>query len=331
MNDPAMDPQRIAAMLDGRLDAADRQRLIEELAASDDALGAYADAAAVLRELERDGVIEPRATDAESAATAPAPPFAARAQRPTTVTPLAGAPGRKRTTSRGRIVRWAALAAGIVVMIAAPVLWQRSRSDARIPAEPGGVVSYVAFLAADARAAGLPPGWDGTPWGSTRGAGDPLTPEERGVRIGARLTDLELAAASGDSASARAIAREVAALLEEVPGAGAAGSTYRAFAASAADRQALARARRDAALVAGEDDVALGLWLETARVAAARRDTAYFRAPGSRAARARGSRAVQALAPASMARLDSALADPRGAAWADAERELTALLATLGG
>ncbi|MEO6525470.1 MAG: hypothetical protein ABIP93_02485 [Gemmatimonadaceae bacterium] len=336
MNDPAMDPERLAALLDGRLAAADRQRLMEKLAVSDESLAAYADAAAVLGELEREGVIAARATEADGAAPAPSvvPPGVTTtpAEQRATVTPIAEARARSRPVSRMPLMRWAALAAAVVIMIAGPVLWRRSRPDGGIDLA-SGAVSYAALLAPDVRAAGLPVGWDATPWGTTRGASDPLTPEARAVRVGSRVTDLELAAGARDTAATRAIANEVAALLEEVPGAGAVSSTYRSFAGAAADTEALSRARRDAALVAGQDDLALGLWLEAARVAAARRDSAYFGRPESRAslARARGSRAVQSLAPASMSTLDAALAATRDIVWASVERELTALLAALGG
>jgi len=296
MHDPTVDARRVAALLDGRLDGAERQQLLAELGASDEALGAYADAAAVLAELEREGVVaavSPDIVDIGDQAAAEAAAAGSPATVPARAAPVASIAdvrARRRNEPRWRVPPWMALAAGIAVVMAAPALWWRAR-----PAGEDGVVagatSYAALLAPDARGGGLPAGWNGTPWRTTRGAGDPLTPEARAVRIGARLTDLELAAAARDSATVRVIAAEVAALLDEVQVGGAAAVTYRALATSLVDRAALAGARRDAALVAGEEAVALGMWLEAARVAAARRDAAFFRTRESRAAlaRARGS------------------------------------------
>ena len=65
MPDPIPDARRLAALLDGRLSAAEREQLLGELAASDDALDVYADAAAALGALEREGLV------AAAASTAP--------------------------------------------------------------------------------------------------------------------------------------------------------------------------------------------------------------------------------------------------------------------
>lgn len=335
MHDPTIDARRVAALLDGRLGAAEREQLLGELAASDEALGVYADAAAVLAELEREGVVvaanarEGNAPDAaaavgRAAGTTDGRMPIVRPDQGAAVVSIAEARARRRVAPRWRVPRWAALAAGIAVMVAAPALWWRARSAG----ETGEVTSYAALLAPEARAAGLPAGWDGTPWRVTRGAGDPLTPEARAVRIGARLTDLELEAAARDSAGVRVIAAEVAALLDEVAGAGAAASTYRALGTSGVAGVAeLARARRDATLVAGEEGVALGMWLEAARVAAARRDAEFFQAEESRAVlgRVRGSGG----APAEIAEAGSRVAvaaSREPPAWSQLGAALSALL-----
>ncbi len=52
MSQPVIDPERLAALLDGRLGGAERSELLKQLAASDSALEAYADAAAVVSELQ---------------------------------------------------------------------------------------------------------------------------------------------------------------------------------------------------------------------------------------------------------------------------------------
>ena len=52
MNETGIDPERLAALLDGRLSKAERAELVSRLAASEQTLEAYADAAAVAGELQ---------------------------------------------------------------------------------------------------------------------------------------------------------------------------------------------------------------------------------------------------------------------------------------
>lgn len=95
------DAERLAALLDGRLGATEREAAIARLAASDEEVEAYADAAAVLRELEEE--------DAG-------------------VTPLR-APSR-----RAPARRWLALAAVLACVALAPWLWTRAAADRTDPA-----------------------------------------------------------------------------------------------------------------------------------------------------------------------------------------------------
>src|SRR5688572_3407035 len=55
MREPSIDPERLAALLDGRLSDDEREALLADLARSEDAMEALGDAAAVLRELEQAG------------------------------------------------------------------------------------------------------------------------------------------------------------------------------------------------------------------------------------------------------------------------------------
>jgi hypothetical protein len=52
VSEPVIDPERLAALLDGRLSKAERAELVSRLAASEQTLEAYADAAAVAGELQ---------------------------------------------------------------------------------------------------------------------------------------------------------------------------------------------------------------------------------------------------------------------------------------
>lgn len=327
MNDPEVDPQRLAALLDGRLDEEERRATLEQLMASDDGLALYADVAAVLGELDDE------APAAGALATTPAvprrsEPVVDRPARPpetagATVLPIDARP-RVRTARR---VPWLAIAASIAVLALVPAVWLRARTAEGVPA-------YVASLAAPD--AGLPTNWNGTPWPTTRGAGDPLTPEARAIRVGARLADLELLARTRDPRAAET-ATEIVALLEEQPGAGAAAASIeplheRLRRGAVVEPGMIAGARVAATAAVGDEAAAVGMWLEAARVAAARRDAEFFRHRESRAALegARGSQVVRSVSPEAIVRLEQLLDPDRSLAWDQIQRELTNLLAALG-
>jgi hypothetical protein len=245
---PTMDAERFAALLDGRLSAADRETLMAELADSDEGLEVLADAIAVSDDAS--AVEDEPDTDADA-----------------TVVPL---------RPRLRPAVWGAamaVAAVLALLLAAPWLMQRIRS-----AEPAGP-AQVAMLLADSPTT-MPDEWNRRPWTATRGAEDPVTPEARSVRLGAVLLELEVAARAGDEGAAR-LSEEAALLLGGFPGAGPASSIYRAaagrFAEAPAEAAALLPEGEAAALaVADAERVRIGAWLQGARMAAARRDAAFF-------------------------------------------------------
>lgn len=300
VKEPTVDPERLAALLDGRLDERERAEVLARLAASEEDFEAYVDAIAVTRELEA-------GDEAEG------------------VTPLRP-PGRRWWQRPGG--HWLAIAAVLAGIALAPWLWTRaSGPDLRDPGR------YVALL--EAEGAGLPAGWDRTPWAVTRGPGDPLTPEARAVRLGVRLTELELAARAGDPAAA-ALAGEIVALLEEVRGAGPVAAIYgevrrRAGEPAETLKPLLEQGRKAVAQVAGEEMVALGAWAEAARVAAARRDAEFFRSRESREmlGRAGGLPGVGEPARAAVGRIRAALEGGGAMDWNAVEQGATELLRVL--
>ncbi len=244
--------ERLAALLDGRLDAAAHADVLSRLATDDEALAAHAEAAAVTRALEE-----------EDAAAG--------------VTPLRSAARAASPFSGAR--RWGAVAAVAAAVALAPLAWSRMQ-----PAglqEPGALAERLA-----ATGTALPTDWDPSPWGSTRSATDAMTPRARAIRIGARLVELELALRGQDPAAA-GTAAQVATLLGELRGAGPAVSRFRQIQERAGapwpELEPLMEEASDAADLAGEDDVRLGAWLQAARIAAGRRDAGFF---GTRAAEA---------------------------------------------
>lgn len=282
------DPERLAALLDGRLKGREREEAIARLAASDEDFEAYADALAISAELN--------------------------AEEEEGVTPIAP---RRRAPAR----RWLAMAAVLAAVALAPWLWTRfaARTDA-------------ARFAAQIEAGGLPAGWDASPWGATRGAGDALSPEARAARLGARLVDLELAVrARGPEAAA--LASETAMLLEGIPASGPTATIYREIARRAGEppeqlEPLLEQGRDMVPLLAGEERVELGAWTEAARIAAARRDRDFFES--SQLERIAGTAGLEPPARAALERIRAALeSDP--ADLPAVGREATALLGLLGG
>ena len=310
MNGSPIDPERLGALLDGRLTGRERAELLARLAASDEGLEVFADALAVADALEGE---DRRAAEAAGAAEDPhVIPF----RRP--VRRAAWRPGPR-----------LALAASVAAVAVGAAAWGLAGGGSGGD-DPG---RFAALLARP----GLPAGWEAAPWTAARAAGETLDPRARAVRVGARITDLEAAAAARDSLAVRRAAAEVGVLLGALPAAGPASSVYgeigrRAGEPAAALAPARERGRRTAARLAGEEGVALGAWAEAARLAAGRRDDAFFHARATRGVLARTAR-DEALPPdarAAAERIRAALAEP-APDWGALEREAARLLAAAGG
>jgi hypothetical protein len=240
---PQVDAEKLAALLDGRLSERERAAVLAQLAGSPELRETYADAIAALG----------------AAATAGSP-----------VVPI---------ESRVRRRRWAPIAAwvGLAAVLAGVVLLPAVRGRLR-PSGPGAPGDFVELLREPG--APLPAGWDTPAWSSTRGPSDPLTPEARAARIGARLVDLEVAIAARDSAAGR-IAQELVFLLEGAPAGAPVAAMFREVAGqvgapSAELMRKLDQASAAATDLAGAELVRLGAWAEAARIAAGKGDAAFF-------------------------------------------------------
>jgi hypothetical protein len=300
-----IDPERLAALLDKRLDARERAALVAQLAASDDAtLDALADAIAVTQELEGGGAADADAARAGAIpAEAPAPKAAPR-RRPVYLRPLA-------------------IAAALAAIVLVPWGWARLRA-------PGAVTPQELALASEAQ---LPEAWDGAPWGAQRGSGAALSHQALSVRVGSRATDLEIALRSSDP-RAETIAREIAATLSDATGAQPAAAMYRTIAAGNGVADRLRRARdawRVAAPVLDDDHAALGAWLEAARLAAMRGNVAFFQSARSRRVMDRAA-AIGALPEVTRTAIDAIRARTAAGGTADlrdAAEQLAAALAAV--
>ena len=241
-----IDPERLAALIDGRLSEAEVGALRAELAhADDDTLAAFADAIALTE------------SPARSDAT--------------------GTPADRSIVSIHSARRWRYLIVGALAAAALiTVVLARPRTD--------GSVNNAAFAPQQlASALATSGGTDGTrPWGVTRG-GSAVSDGARAARIGALLTDFELR--SSPDSTTRAIARELADLLADVPGGSSVALEFRAIAdGNTPDATARRSAAGHAMLLADGAILRAAAWLEAARIASAGGDAAFFaRFPGERA------------------------------------------------
>lgn len=304
MKEPILDAERLAALLENRTGQDERAKLLAHMAGSDDALGVYADAVAAVGEAGAGSGIGIVAADApvRHIARPPMPSW-----------------------------RWVALAAVLAGVVAAPLLLRRTRSANR--EDPARFVNSLT-----ASRSPLPAQWSATPWPGMRGGGQSLTATARAARLGARLVDLELAVRARDTTVA-GLAAEIASLLEDVPAAGPVATMYReagqraaAGATPPALEPLLKRARLAVAGFADADVFQIAAWAEAGRVAAARRDAEYFRAPASRAllGHAAALSGLPAPARAVLRRIQSDLL-PAGPDWSRLEPDLGELLQALGG
>jgi hypothetical protein len=92
--------ERLAALLDGRLDAHRRDELLTELAASEDDFDAYADAVAITAELEGAAAEAPPVRAVSDASPTQAVPDAPPIHADPGVTPIDAAPRRGGAASR---------------------------------------------------------------------------------------------------------------------------------------------------------------------------------------------------------------------------------------
>ena len=231
---PQIDPERLAALLDGRLNEADAAAPRAQLAAcDDDTLAAYADAVAIVAESDvGNGVV-----------------------------PIRSAPSRR------RILPWITAAAAIFIGV---VLIRPNGTGTGDPIDRAQ--GYARLISS---ASQLPT----TPvWGVTRGTTLTLNTQRRSARLGALLTDVEVALDRKDPLY-RTYLESIAAITGDVPGSAGATARLRAAASTrtlidAATVRALVREGlqgEDAGIVSG------AAWIEAARLASSAGDTTFLR------------------------------------------------------
>ncbi|MEO7963154.1 MAG: hypothetical protein ABIT38_04500 [Gemmatimonadaceae bacterium] len=237
------EPEKLAALLEGRLNDREREELLSHVAASDDMREVLGFAAEALEEEER-----------------VASNVASR-----DVVELPRGDVRKPSTN------WRWMAAASIVLLAVGALAVRLRArDASHNESP--------VLALAEPTAGIPLGARDFPWQSTRGTGGSLSDEVRSARVGVLLSDLELAVRSADSSSTR-YAAAIDALLEDVPASAPVRAMVRGLAQTSSRESGIEFEKTVDAVTAllSAPIVRLGRWGEAARVARIERDSAFFR------------------------------------------------------
>lgn len=293
MKEPNEDDERLAALLEGRVQGGQREDMLARLAAADDDYEVFAGAAGVLRALEDED---------------------ARGLRRV---PSMGRGGWRRTTM--------IVTGTVVLLLVLGVVWKgRGPSLTRTPQQLA-LAAYPSTqpLSADWR---VP-----APSGGTRGGKTSTERNARAVYNGALLVDLSVAIRTRDTAQTGILAGQLHARADagvdstplqriaDRPGAPA-DSLNRLL------DQAMAR------LTDPREPLELGAWLEAARLAANQRTTDFFEDGASesmlRRARslARGNRAAQAVT-----RVQEALPPGGAPRWDTLEVDLGKLLSALSG
>ena len=255
MSDDRIDPETLAAFFDGTASEEEREGVMRTLARSKEAYASFIEAAAVHRALQDE--------------------MPARAS-----TDSIGLVGGPTASSTKPTRRWLIAPLLLAAGIAGVIVFSRfdgSATQGAIQLAQNTRLTRDEGSGSLARAFGET--WDQPPWSVARGSEASLPSRPRAVRAGARYAELELAAQAADTAAVLRAAEALGQLLAPVE----------AGAPVAAEFQELSRApdfggppRRSAtagrlrALLGAEAWFDLGVWTETARLAVAARDVAFF-------------------------------------------------------
>ena len=289
MSEPRIDPELLAAFLDGMATPAEREEVLRLIAGSREAYAEFSEAAAIRGALLGDDAAvddagaESEERDAGDEVPAVVVPFVV-SEHPD-VTPAAPVVARAESSAASGRFRFVVP----VVMLAAAVLTVvvMSRRDPGPDADvvtvaQGMRVTATPGAGAIARAAG--PGWDAPVWPVTRSAAEYTSASGRAFRAGVRYAQLEVAAAAGDSAAVRSTVDALVTLLADVSGSGPIVAVLRAT--PAFTPTAPADARRSFAsqlrmLLGDARWFDLGTWTGTAHIAVLSGNEAFFSATRS--------------------------------------------------
>lgn len=299
MSEPRPDDERLSALIDGRLQGAQRDELLAHLADDDDDYQLFVDSADILHELEEEDAREQAA--------------AHRGAHP----PSMGT-GRRRWP-RGA-PRWIAIPVILAGFAVLGIFALRGRASML------GPVDLAARLPGAQQ--GLPPDFTPErPWLIVRGGDGPEERNARAAQAGVLLVDLSIAVASGDSADIERRANQIWRRFDEQA---VSSSPIRQIAVRAGERTSLQPLVRQATERLeekfGRDHLRLGAWTEAGLLAVRRRDEAFFRSRATRAAlrRAEDLTGEDPEAQAALARIRTAAAARGAPDWEGLNADLEA-------
>ena len=248
-----IEPARLAALVDGRLSAREREVLLDEISRSPDAIEALGQLAMLTR-------------DAEEAASSRSMPEPSRRVQPVFSSPLVESPRAERPRkSRLWFAGGVGIAAAFALLVGAPVLKARFAADT-----PASIATQL-----DERAVrgALPPLESNTARGSSR-------PTNGGAALlyGAHAIRLQLVSET-DSAMFREEVAAIVGLLDGIPGSGPSVRRYSDLVSHGTMRvsaRELSSAWEIASVLVGKDAAATGAWVEAARIAALRDHRDFF-------------------------------------------------------
>ncbi len=323
-----LDPEVLAALLEGTLPPHERNEALERLARSPDDYEAFVEAASVLRDLE---------DDTGTAPVSPPPP-------PTVPPPVREIRPPRRWLPEAKL--WLPLAAAVACVL---VVQRVLLDDGDAPQTPVALLDRAPLVAAAGSGSlerSLGAGWDQPGWSVRRGGGQSLAEQRRGFRIGVRLAELDAALDAGDAEAVRDVAPDLVALIDQIgSNAGPLVRDYQRISDLATRQEPRREPDLEAESAAELTELfreapwfGLGVWVEQARLATLAGRTELFDDPAAREAlQALMSQVGRQLGPeASIARslrdLDDRIGDGVTAGELEAIRSaLTTLVREAGG
>jgi len=277
MSHTPIEPEVLAAFLDGQLTDAARDAVLRQLASDPAARASLLEASAIMGALAGSDAL-PR-----MAAAASAPP-AASLPSPSPL-PLPSPSVARGATSRPPAARRFAPVLLIAASVAIVVLLRSTRSAGSVDVvQLAQAVRVQAAPGRDLLQRSLGSTWNESGWSVSRGGEEARAAGVRAFRIGVRTAQLELAIQHGDSAATAVSAAAVEGLLADIDGAAPVAAQFGRLArgtviGSASERRTLATQVQGIVGDAARFD--LGVWAESARLATLGGDMTWFSAGGA--------------------------------------------------
>jgi hypothetical protein len=256
-----LDPEVLAALLDGRLSGKEREEVLTRLARSPEDFDAFAEAAATVRDV------------------ADVTPLTILKPEPEPEPKPKPSPGPNPQWWSAKI--WLPIAAVLVgAILLRPSMRSGGESTIALLAGP----TLVARPGDSSLASALGADWEQPGWSVSRGGESALVVRQREFRVGVRLADVEASFDARDAAALRTAGGELVAGLGQFEGAGSIATEYQGLVARASAPDSLVamagdrtQARKDILdFLKDSPWFGLGTWVEQARLATLANKAAFF-------------------------------------------------------